>query len=175
MGDIVDAAGKYGGLAGVILALAVVVLVAVITKKASLDSRVFKLAVGSLVFLATLSLLILASSFLGERARNQNHTDTSQEHGKPAGQPAAPPPDKKQLQPSFIRVSGSVTPIPTAAARVTIVGKHGSWPIDAEGAFDFRVQGRARETGEVRIFEGNKVVYDGYQELSRHFSVRISE
>src|SRR5690349_9889416 len=134
MGGIVDAAGKYGGLAGVILALAVVVLVAVITKKASLDSRVFKLAVGFLVFLATLSLLTLAFNFLGEDAR-KNHTENSQKNGEPAGQSAVPP-QNKQVQPSFIHVTGSVTPIPRVAARITIVGKHGSWPIDDAGAFD---------------------------------------
>ncbi len=176
MGDIIGAAGKYGGLAGVILALAGVVLLAVIRKKEAFDPKVFKLVVGSLVFLALLSLIVLFSSLTGERPPTETHNAIRPKPVKPEPQRDVEPPKKdKPSRPSSIHVSGSVIPVPAVPAIVTIVGKPGRWPIDATGSFDFRVQGTPGEQGRVRILEGTKVVYDGYQDLSRRFSVRISE
>jgi hypothetical protein len=176
MSDIVAAAGKYGGFAGVILAFAVIVLVAIIKKKESMDPQIFGLVRGFVIFLGALSLVVVGLSFFAQRPQQLQPENPSQPK-TPA--PSVKTTEKKPTTPTSIRVTGNVVPIPREAARITIVGSPGEWPIDPNGAFDFRVQGITGEQTRIRILErtgdGTKVVYDGYQDLTRPFSVRISD
>lgn len=174
MSEIVAQAGKYGGFAGVILALAIVVLVTLIRKKGSMDPQIFSLVRGFVIFLGAFSLLVVGLSFFAGSPKQPDN----------ASQPKAPEPsvkttEKKPPPSNSIRVTGGVVPIPKEPAHIMIVGKPGEWPIDANGAFDFRVQGITGEQSRIRIVEhtgeATKIVYDGYQDLTRPISIRISE
>ena len=178
MSEIVTAAGKYGGFAGVILALAIVVLVTLIRKKGSMDPQIFSLVRGFVIFLGALSLIVVGLSFFAERAQLPKQTPENPSQPK-APEPSVKTTEKKRPPSNSLRVTGTVIPIPKGASYIMIVGKPGEWPIDANGTFDFRVQGITGEQSRIRILEhtgdGTKVVYEGYQDLTRPVSVRISE